>query len=114
MNMCSYIACNHIMTIEIDNDQITELAEMFSLLGEPSRLKIILTCLDGEQSVGAIQAKTGLSQSLVSHHLRLLRAARLMKKRKEGKQVFYHVADEHIACVLRDMTEHVAEECHHG
>ena len=102
------------MTTEINNDQIIELAEMFNLLGEPSRLKIILACLDEEQSVSSIKEKAGLSQSLASHHLRLLKAARLMKSRKEGKQVFYSVADEHIACVLRDMVDHVAEEGEHG
>lgn len=102
------------MTTEINNDQIIELAEMFNLLGEPSRLKIILACLDEEQSVSSIKEKAGLSQSLASHHLRLLKAARLMKSRKEGKQVFYSVADEHIACVLRDMVDHVAEEGDHG
>lgn len=98
------------MAVKIDNDQITELADMFNLLGEASRLKIILACLDEEQSVSAIKEKAGLSQSLASHHLRLLKAARLMKSRKEGKQVFYSVADEHIACVLRDMVNHVVEE----
>ena len=102
------------MTTQIDNDQITELAEMFNLLGEPSRLKIILACLDEEQSVSSIKEKAGLSQSLASHHLRLLKAARLMKSRKEGKQVFYSVADEHIACVLKDMVDHVTEEGDHG
>ena len=102
------------MTTQIDNDQITELAEMFNLLGEPSRLKIILACLDEEQSVSAIKEKAKLSQSLASHHLRLLKAARLMKSRKEGKQVFYSVADEHITCVLKDMVDHVAEQGDHG
>ena len=102
------------MTTQIDNDQITELAEMFNLLGETSRLKIILACLAEEQSVSSIKEKAGLSQSLASHHLRLLKAARLMKSRKEGKQVFYSVADEHIACVLKDMVDHVAEEGDHG
>ena len=102
------------MTTKINNDQIIELAEMFNLLGEPSLLKIILACLDEEQSVSSIKEKAGLSQSLASHHLRLLKAARLMKSRKEGKQVFYSVADGHIACVLKDMVDHVAEEGDHG
>lgn len=96
----------------IQSDQIAELADMFSILGETSRLKIIIACLDVEQSVGTISETTELSQSLVSHHLRLLRATRLMKSRKAGKQVFYSVADEHIVCVLKDMITHIFEEDH--
>ena len=96
----------------ITTDQITELADTFSILGEASRLKIIMACLDAEQSVGMITEATKLSQSLVSHHLRLLKAARLMKSRKAGKQVFYSVADEHIASVLKDMVTHIFEEDH--
>ena len=96
--------------MRLDSDQITELADIFSLMGEPSRLKIILACLEKEQSVGVIAEKTKLSPSLVSHHLRLLKGARLVKSRKEGKQVFYGVTDAHIACVLKDMVDHVAEE----
>lgn len=51
-----------------------------------------------------------LSQSLVSHHLRLLRGARLVKGVRQAKQVFYEIADEHVMQVLNDMTSHVAEE----
>lgn len=96
--------------MQLDNDQVTELADIFSLMGEPSRLKIILTCLEKEQSVGVIAELTNLSPSLVSHHLRLLKGARLVKSRKEGKQVFYSVTGAHIACVLKDMVDHVAGE----
>ena len=91
------------------DDQITELAEMFRLLGDGSRLSIVLACLDGSHSVGALVAKVGLSQSLVSHHLRLLRAARLLRAERRGKQVHYSIADDHVRCVLVDMVEHVRE-----
>lgn len=59
--------------------------------------------------VGDMGEELGLSVSLVSHHLRLLRAARLVRFEKRGKQVFYSVADEHIRCVLDDMIDHLAE-----
>ena len=61
------------------------------------------------QQAGDIAAQVQLSQSLVSHHLRLLRAARLLNSRRCGKQVFYWAADEHIRSVLKDMAEHVSE-----
>lgn len=93
----------------LNNDQTFELAETFRLLGDPSRLRIVLACLDGAVSVGALAEQLGLSVSLVSHHLRLLRAARLVRARRLGKQVFYAVADEHIRRVVLDMAEHLLE-----
>lgn len=93
----------------LDDDRSVELADMFRLLGEASRLRIVLACLRGPNSVGAIAAEVGLSMSLVSHHLRLLRAARLLRAERRGKQVFYSVADEHVRCVIEDMVEHVVE-----
>lgn len=85
------------------------LAETFRLLGDPTRLRILLRCLPGPQPVGAIAGELGLSQSLVSHHLRLLRGARLVRGERRAKQVFYALADSHVSDMLRDMAIHVAE-----
>ena len=93
----------------LTEDTATQLAEVFHLMGDPSRLRIVFTCLDEPVCVGDIAAQVQLSQSLVSHHLRLLRAARLLNSRRCGKQVFYWAADEHIRSVLKDMAEHVSE-----
>ena len=93
----------------LDDDTVSQLAEMFRLMGDPTRLRIILGCLPGPRSVGDIAQRLGLSSSLVSHHLRLLRAARVMRGRRHGKQVHYGVADEHISRVFLDMLDHVAE-----
>ena len=89
--------------------QTTDLAEVFRLLGEPNRLRIVANCLDGPLSVGEITARLQITQSLVSHHLRLLRAARLLKAGKRGKQVFYSIADEHVRLMLTNMIDHLAE-----
>jgi ArsR family transcriptional regulator len=94
---------------ELDEDKTAELADMFRLMGDGSRLRIILACLGEPVCVGDIAEQLGLSSSLVSHHLRLLRAARVLRARRQGKQVFYSVADEHICCVLYDMVDHVIE-----
>lgn len=91
------------------NDQAIELAETFRLLGDPTRLRIVVACLDGEKNVGQIAAAVDASQSLVSHHLRLLRAARLMVAERRGRSIYYSAADEHVRCTLRDMIEHVGE-----
>ncbi len=88
---------------------LAEIAEIFHLMGDGSRLGILLACLEGPVAVGALAERLGLSPSLVSHHLRLLKAARLVRPERRGKQVFYAVADDHVRHVLGDMVAHVAE-----
>lgn len=90
-------------------DTVVPLADLFRLLGDPTRLRIVLACVDGRRAVGAIAEALGLSPSLVSHHLRLLRAARIVRAERQGKQVFYFAADRHISAMLTNMLEHVAE-----
>jgi DNA-binding transcriptional ArsR family regulator len=94
---------------KLTDDQVVELAEMFRLMGDPSRLKIIAACLGAPMCVSDIAAKHGLSQPLVSHHLRLLRAARVLRAQRRGKQIFYEAADEHVTRVINDMADHVCE-----
>ncbi len=90
-------------------EQAEELAGMFHLLGDVNRLRLIHACMDEAVCVHDLADRFGLSASLVSHHLRLLKAARLMRAERRGKQVFYTADDEHVRTVLRDMTTHVAE-----
>ncbi len=100
------------LAIDLDEGKTADLAEMFRLLGDGTRLAIVIACLDGPRAVAAIAAQTGASPSLASHHLRLLRAARILRAERRGKQVFYSAAGDHIRRVLFDMIEHVAES--HG
>ena len=86
------------------------LAETFRLLGDPTRLRILLFCLPGPRAVGDIAGSLGLSQTLVSHHLRLLRGARLVRGERQGRSVFYALSDQHVSDMLRDMATHVGEE----
>lgn len=92
------------------SQDMTILAETFRLLGDPTRLGILFFCMARPQSVGDIAEGLGLSQSLVSHHLRLLRGARLVRGERRAKQVFYALADCHVSDMLRDMASHIAEE----
>ncbi|MDL2201294.1 MULTISPECIES: ArsR/SmtB family transcription factor [Brucella] len=89
---------------------ISILAETFRLLGDPTRLRILLFCLSGPRSVGDIAESLDLSQTLVSHHLRLLRGARLVKGERQSKQVFYEIADRHVSDMLIDMASHINED----
>ena len=100
------------MTTDLDNS-VAQLADLFHLLGDTTRLRIVLSCLPAPIAVGDIATSLDLSSSLVSHHLRLLRAARIVKAERKGKQMFYSAADAHITGVLADMLEHIAEP-HNG
>ncbi|MTV55760.1 ArsR/SmtB family transcription factor [Pseudoduganella buxea] len=91
------------------DESVAQLADLFHLLGDPTRLRIVLACVTAPIAVSDIAGALSLSSSLVSHHLRLLRAARIVKAERQGKQVFYSTADAHISGVLSDMLEHIAE-----
>lgn len=94
---------------DLSQARIAVLAQTFRLLGDPSRLRILLDCLDEPRSVGDMAARLGLPQTLVSHHLRLLRGARLVRGERRSRQVFYVAADQHVSDVVSDMAAHVAE-----
>lgn len=98
-----------LLSTDDHDDPVVPLADLFRLLGDPTRLRIVLACVDEQRAVGSIAESLGLSQSLVSHHLRLLRAARIVRAERQGKQVFYLAADRHISGMLAGMLEHVAE-----
>ncbi len=91
-------------------ERAAELADLFRLLGDASRLRIVLACLNGPIGVSEIAERLGLSASLVSHHLRLLKAARIVKGTRQGKNIFYAAADHHITCVISDLAEHITED----
>lgn len=97
------------MPNSIDQEPIEQLSDIFSLLGDATRLRIVLSCMDEPITVTQIAKTLNVSTSLISHHLRLLRAARLIKAERQGKQIFCNVADEHIRLILRNMLEHIAE-----
>lgn len=90
-------------------EQLHELAEVFRLLGDPSRLRVLIECRNGPTPVGEIAQTTGLSPSLVSHHLRLLRATRIVRAERRGRHVLYSLDDHHIDRVLSDMMDHLGE-----
>lgn len=82
------------------------MAEIFAAMGDPSRLRILLQLQRGERCVSELAAKIGVSDSAVSQHLRLLRALRLVRSRKQGRRVFYALDDHHVESLLRVSLEH--------
>ena len=93
----------------LTDDHAVALADLFRLLGDPTRLKIVVSCLRTPLAVSDIADRLELSVSLVSHHLRLLRGARLVRAERQGKQVYYEADDAHVRRMVEDMVSHVAE-----
>ena len=95
------------MMILLQEHTFTHLADLFSTLSDPTRLRIISVLLEGEMNVGDLAAQLGMTESAVSHQLRGLRHMRLVRSRKEGRQVYYALDDDHIARLYRLGLEHV-------
>ena len=98
--------------VDLNHDQLSQLAETFGLLADPTRLSIVVDCMDQERAAGEIAERLCASPSLVSHHLRLLRSARILKSDRRGKQVIYSMADACVYSVLKIMIDHLFEHDH--
>ncbi|KTD75229.1 MULTISPECIES: ArsR/SmtB family transcription factor [Legionella] len=94
----------------LNQDQIITLSDILHLMGEPNRLKLLLVCLEGTKSVSELAEQLQLSVPLASHHLSLLRSARLLVANRKGKHIFYSIYDMHVRCILEDMLKHFTEE----
>jgi ArsR family transcriptional regulator, lead/cadmium/zinc/bismuth-responsive transcriptional repressor len=93
----------------LPDDDASALADLFRLLGDPSRLRIVVSCLRTPLAVSDIAERLGLSVSLVSHHLRLLKGARLVRADRQGKQVYYVADDAHVRRMVEGMVTHIGE-----
>jgi DNA-binding transcriptional ArsR family regulator len=93
----------------LESHHIHQLADMFRLLGDPSRLRLVTTLCAGALPATAAAEAAELSPQLASHHLRLLKAARLVRGIRRGRQIYYDVADDHVRHMLADMAAHVVE-----
>jgi ArsR family transcriptional regulator, lead/cadmium/zinc/bismuth-responsive transcriptional repressor len=89
------------------NQEIVDLADVFSLLGDPGRVRILIALLEGRMAVRDIAAVVELSESAVSHALRLLRAHRVVDVDREGRIAYYALADTHVRVLLELALEHV-------
>jgi len=92
-----------------DDNLIFGLSEIFKVLGDSTRLKILLSITSNELCVCDISALIGVSVSAISHQLRLLKNARLVKYRKKGKMVYYSLDNEHIKSIVDEATKHCKE-----
>ena len=92
-----------------DEEILYDLAELFKLFADSTRIKILYVLFASELCVCDIAQLLNMSQSAISHQLRALKQAKLVRHRREGKQVFYSLADGHVRTILGQGMEHVAE-----
>ncbi len=93
----------------IDEDVIFDMAELFKVFGDSTRMKIISALLQDELCVGEIAEITNSTQSAISHQLRVLKQAKLVKFKKVGKTVYYSLDDDHIYQIYKLVKEHIEE-----
>ena len=90
-------------------DTLYDLAELFRIFGDSTRIRILYGLFEAEMCVCDIAQLLGMTQSAISHQLRSLKNARLVKARREGKTVFYSLADDHVKTIINQGIEHVCE-----
>ncbi len=94
----------------LDEHTAAHVAELFRAFSDTSRVRILSALVDRRLNVSALAQTVGISESAVSHHLRGLRQMRLVSARKEGREVYYYVEDEHIIHLFQQGVKHVRDE----
>ena len=108
-NCIHYQLINQVKLSNMTREEIQNLSEIFKLFADETRLRIICAILNAELCVCDLCELLGLNQSAVSHQLQLLRSSKLVKYRKEGKQVYYSLKDEHIENIIKMAVAHMKE-----
>ena len=111
---CSFLCVHEDVVRQVtaempDDEKLYDLAELFKVFGDSTRIKILYALFEAELCVCDIAQLLGLTQSAVSHQLRVLKAGRLVKPRKDGKTVFYSLADDHVRTLIAQGMEHINE-----
>ena len=94
---------------QIDPRDVEALTEIFRVLGDPTRVRILDALATSELCVGDLAARLGISESAVSHQLRLLRSARIVRPRRDGRMMFYALDDRHVLTLFKQGLRHVQE-----
>lgn len=94
---------------KLDSEHLSQMADLFKVFGDFTRLRILYTLSAGELCVCDIADTLSMTQSAISHQLRVLKEKRLVKARREGKTIFYSLADSHVATILSQGLDHISE-----
>lgn len=91
-------------------DQLYDLAELFKIFGDSTRIRILFVLFEAEVCVCDLAEALRMTQSAISHQLRILKQSHLVKSRREGKSVFYSLADDHVRTIIAQGLEHITED----
>lgn len=99
----------------IDNEmpsieKLYDLAELFKIFGDSTRIRILFVLFEHEVNVTELSEALEMNQSAISHQLKILKQSKLIKSRRDGKQIFYSLADDHVATIIKMGVEHIEEE----
>ena len=97
------------MSVAMDPRDVEGLTEIFRVLGDPTRVRILDALASSELCVGELARRVGISESAVSHQLRLLRSARIVRPRRDGRLMYYALDDRHVLALFRQGLKHVQE-----
>ena len=92
-----------------DEDVLYDLAELFKVFGDSTRVRILIALFESELCVCDISEALGMTQSAVSHQIQILRTNKLVKSRRDGKQIYYSLADEHVVTIIAQGLNHILE-----
>lgn len=90
-------------------EELYDLAELFKVFGDSTRIRILFALLEKEISVGDLADELNMNQSAISHQLKVLKQSKLVKSRRNGKSMFYSLADEHVKTIIAMGIEHIEE-----
>ena len=112
---CCDVTCVHNQIIEAVKEKmpaeglLNELADFYKVFGDATRIKILCVLLRSEMCVCDLAEMLGMTQSAISHQLRVLKQMKLVKNRREGKSIFYSLADDHVRTIISMGREHILE-----
>lgn len=94
----------------MQDEELMDLADLFKLFGDSTRLRILCSLMEGEKAVTELADQLQMTQSAISHQLKTLKSGKLIKSRRKGRQIFYELADEHVRTIIAMGREHIEEE----
>ena len=100
---------NRVLSEMPDEERLYDLAELFKVFGDTTRIRILYVLFEAEMCVCDIAQILNMTQSAISHQLRVLKQARLVRNRREGKQIYYSLADDHVRTIIGQGMDHIEE-----
>lgn len=100
---------NRVLSEMPDEESLYDLAELFKVFGDTTRIRILYVLFEAEMCVCDIAQILNMTQSAISHQLRVLKQARLVRNRREGKQIYYSLADDHVRTIIGQGMDHIEE-----